>query len=307
MDISRRRALGLLAGTAAAATLHDLAFPLALAGPDPDIAVAQGTDPASCARSAVASLGGIGRFVSRGDKVVVKPNMGFGYPPARGATTEPAVVRALVELALSAGAARVMVFDNPCHAADIAVETCGVKAALAGMDDVFVYTLRKDDLFREVAVPGGQALKKAEVGIDILEADTIINVPVAKSHSSAKVSFGMKNWMGVVKSRRPWHVVMDLDQCIADLATLVRPKLTVLDATRAMVTGGPGGPGRLETLGMVVAGTDPVAVDAFGLTLARFGGDPGYTVDDVRHIRLAEAAGVGRADLAPLVVRRERV
>jgi uncharacterized protein (DUF362 family) len=265
--------------------------------------VVQAGDVAARVRQLVSEMGGIGRFVSRGDKVVVKPNIGFGNPPERGSTTDPRVVRALVELALEAGARQVTVFDNPCHHADIALDISGIKGILAGMDQVACYNLAGSGLFREVPIPDGRALKKQEVATDILEADTIINVPCAKSHSAAKVSFGLKNWMGVVKDRKWWHVAVDLNQAIADLATIIHPKLTILDATRALVTGGPAGPGDVRELGTLVACTDPVALDVFALSLAPWGGS-GFTVEQVTYLGKAAEAGVGRLDISGLNVRR---
>lgn len=302
MTMNRRDVLKVLG--AAGLSAHLPAAVWAQGASLPDLAVITGPSPAENARAAVAALGGMGRFVSKGDKVVIKPNMGFGNPPARATTTEPQVVRALAELALEAGAKRVLVLDNPCHKADIVLEVCGIKKELAGLDDTFVYTVRLGRMFRKVEVPKGKSLKKTQIAVDILEADTIINVPIAKSHGSARVTFGMKAWMGVIKSRKPWHVWLNLSQCIADIATIIKPKLTVLDATRALVTGGPGGPGQIAHLKTVVAGVDPVAVDAYGVTMAPWGGK-GYTVDQVPHIVAAAQHGVGVMDISRLNILRK--
>ena len=299
---SRREAMQILAAGGVALGVPSLALggPEVKAGP-PDLVEIYGPDPRGNVNAAIKALGGMQRFVSRGDKVVVKPNMGFGNPPNRATTTEPMVVRAVVEQALEAGAKRVLVLDNPCHKADIVLEVCGISKALKGLPDTFIYTVTRDSLFKEVALPKGQVLKKQKVAIDILEADSIIAVPVAKSHGSAMVSFGMKGWMGVVLERKHWHVWVDLHKAIADIATFVRPKLTVLDATRALVTGGPGGPGKVEHLKKIVAGTDPVAVDTFGVTLAKWGGT-GYRVEQVPSIMHAAALGVGTRDLSKLQI-----
>lgn len=306
MNITRRELLKLLAQGGAALALSRFGTSvLAWAESAPDLVVITGDDPAKNTRAAIDALGGIRRFVSKGDKVVIKPNMGFSNPPYKATTTEPMVVRALSEMALSAGAKRVMVFDNPTHNPDIVHEVCGIKKALEKLDDVFVYVLRRDNLFREVAIPKGKVLKKQDVAIDILEADVIINVPIAKSHGSAKVTFGMKNWMGVVKNRMYWHIT-NLNQAIADFATFIRPKLTVLDATRALVTGGPGGPGEIAVLKTIVAGTDPVAVDAYALKLAKWGGK-GYKVEDVPYILKAAEMGVGSYELDKMNILQKTV
>ncbi len=275
------------------------------AGP-PDLAVIEGADPAANTKAAVDMMGGMRRFVSKGDKVVIKPNMGFGNPPEEATTTEPRVVRALAEMALEAGAKRVMIFDNPCHRADIAVEVCGMKKALQGLDDTFVFTIRSSRFFREVSIPKGKVLKKTKIAVDILEADTIINAPVAKSHGSAYVSFGMKNWMGAVEERTAWHTLIDLHEAIADIATFIRPKLTVLDATRVLVSGGPGGPGPIKNLKKIVAGTDPLAVDIYGLTLAKWGGS-GYRVQDIPHFQHAILRQVGDHRIERMDIRKVAV
>ena len=288
---SRRDSLKLLAAAGASASLLGGA-PLLAAEVAPDLVKVTGPSPAANTRKAVELLGGMGRFVSKGDKVVIKPNMGFGNAPEKATTTEPQVVRAAVEMALQAGAKRVMVIDYPCWKAGIVLETCGVKAACADLDDTFVLTITDQDFYREVAIPNGVVLSKQEVAVDVLEADVLINVPVAKSHSAARVTFGLKNWMGAIYARRPWHTFYDLNKAIADLATFIRPQLTIVDATRALLTGGPGGPGRIDQLDTVLAGTDPVAVDTLALTLGPFGG-VGYEPKDIRYLMLAEAQGVG--------------
>jgi uncharacterized protein (DUF362 family) len=291
MNPSRRDSLKLLAAASASASLLG-GGPLLAAAVAPDLVKVTGADPGANVRKAIELLGGISRFVSKGDKVVIKPNMGFGNEPEKATTTEPRVVRAIAELALQAGAKRVMVLDNPCWRAGIVLEVCGVKQACADLDDTFVLTITDEDFYREVAIPKGVVLSKQQVALDVLEADTLINVPAAKSHSAAKVTFGLKNWMGAVYARRPWHTFYDLNKAIADLATLIRPKLTVVDATRALLTGGPGGPGRIAQLDTVLAGTDPVAVDSLALSLGPFGGS-GYAVEDIRYLMLAQELGVG--------------
>lgn len=302
MSMRRRDALKYLgAGAMAIGALRG--FPSYVFAATPDLAVIKGADPAKNVKAAVDALGGIGRFVAKGDKVVVKPNLGFGNAPIHATTTDPAVVRAVCELALSAGAKRVTVLDNPCHKPEIVLDVSGVKAALAGLDDTFTYTVQKDEVFRKVELPHAKALKKSEVALDLLEADALIAVPVAKSHGAAKVSFTMKGWMGVVQNRRAWHVWYDLHQAVADMAAFIKPKLIVLDATRALVTNGPGGPGKVEPLQTIVAGTDQVSVDAFAVTMAPWGGS-GYKVEDIPYIVKAAEMGVGNMRLDQLTIHR---
>ncbi len=291
-------------GSNAAQTGGKAAIPSAVQAIRPDLSVVTGRDPAQNVRAAVEALGGMGRFVGKGDIVTLKPNMGFGNAPEAATTTDPRVVRAMAELALNAGAKRVLIYDYPCNKADIVLDVCGIKKIMAGLDDTFVYTIQSAKYYSEVTIPNAKTLYQVPIARDILESDCIINMPVAKSHGSAKVSFGMKNWMGIVENRKTWHFSHDLNTAIADIATFVRPKLTLLDATRALVTGGPGGPGEIQALNTVVAGTDPVALDAYGLTLAPFGGK-GYKPTDINYLVDAAKRGVGTIDLEKLTVQKQ--
>ena len=318
MKITRRDALKiigvggaacLLPGSVFAQTSGGIAVPAPAvapgqAGARPDLAVFTGADPAANLRLAVEALGGMGRFVAKGDKVVIKPNLGFGNAPEAATTTDPRVIREAAILALAAGAKRVSVLDNPCHKPEIVLEICGVKEGLKGLDDVFVFTVKDEKFFGKVDLPKAVALKSALVARDILEADCIINLPAAKSHGSALVTFSMKNWMGVVQDRKYWHNSLDLNQAIADMSTFVKPKLIILDATRALVTGGPGGPGKIENLNTIVAGTNPVSVDAFALTLTKWG-DKGYKPEEIGYLVKAQAHGIGSYDLSKLNILRK--
>ncbi len=304
MKVDRRE---LLYGMGAAGAISLMpGFVASASAVGPDLSVITGSDPAKNARAAVEALGGMGRFVSKGDKVVVKPNLGFGNPSSKATTTEPQVVKAIVEMALNAGAKQVLVLDNPCHKAKIVLEITGMKKELSKLDDTFVYIIKDDKFFKKVKLPASKSLKKTDIAVDILEADTIISVPVAKSHGGSKVTFSMKGWMGVVQNRKPWHVFLNLHQSIADISAFIKPKLIVLDATRALVTGGPGGPGKIAHLQTIVAGTDPVAVDAYGVTLAPWGGK-GYKIEDIPHIVKAVELGVGRMDIANMNILKKTV
>jgi len=178
--IGRRDALKLISGGSLALTLPGSLLNLADAatGP-PDIVSISGGDPMSNTRAAIEALGGMKRFVSKGDKVVIKPNMGYANQEYKATTTEPLVVRALAEMALEAEAKHVLVMDLPIHRYDLAIEATGIKDKLVGLDDTFVYHIANEKFFREIVVPKGKALHKVKVAIDILEADVIINVPIS--------------------------------------------------------------------------------------------------------------------------------
>ena len=305
MGIDRRDALRLITGGGLMMGMG-AAFPSLAQAATPDLAVMTGPSIEKNVRAAIDAMGGMSKFVSKNDVVVIKPNMGFGNAPIKTTTTDPMVVKTIAVMALEAGAKRIMVCDRPCHKPKIALQVNGIKQELSKLQDTFVYLFDDPKLFAEVSIPQGVSLKKAPIARDILESDVIINVPVAKSHGSAKVSFGMKNWMGVVNNPGSWHIKFALTQSIADIATFVKPKLTVLDATRALVTGGPGGPGKISKLDTIVAGINPVALDAYALTLAPWGGN-GYKPEEIDFLVKAAKHGIGSYKLDGLNIMKKAV
>jgi len=294
---NRREFLGATAG--AAATLH--ATPL-VAKPSPDVVVAAGPSHAVMVKAALEPLGGIGAFVKRGDRVVLKPNISFGNPIEWGCTTHPSTVVAVAQLCVEAGAKDVLVLDYPLQDVHRCLLRSGIHAALQSVPQARLRMLEKHEEFREVAIPGGVTLKSAEIAQAALDADVLINLPQAKAHFSTGVSFGLKNAMGLIWTRKPLHMG-NLDQAIADLSRVIRPQLTLLDATRVLLTNGPGGPGDVATPGLVAAGRAVASVDAVGLTLARFNGRQ-MTLEEARHIVLASHAGGGECDVKKLKVLR---
>jgi len=275
----------------------------ALAAPPDDLVDVSGSDPKAMVAAALAALGGIGRLVRPGDYVVLKPNAGFANPASWATTTNPDVVLAVAKACLEARAKQVTVVEFPVSKGAKCLERCGLNAALASLPDVKVKVLSGPADFQKVSVPGAVALKSVEVAKLALSADVLISIPVAKAHGQAGVSFGLKNAMGLVLDRAAFHQMLDLHQAIADLGRAVKPTLTLLDATRALLTNGPAGPGEIAAPGRIVAGRAAASVDAYGLTLARFN-QRQLTPADVRHIALAGRAGLGETDVAKLRVRK---
>jgi uncharacterized protein (DUF362 family) len=244
---------------------------------------------------ALSALGGIGRFVSRGDVVWVKPNMGWNRGPELAANTNPHVVATLVRLCLDAGAKKVKVGDNTCHQAKQCYAKSGVAAAVAEAGGEMVFL--DDRRFKDVEV-GGERIDKWPVYTEIIESDLVINVPVAKHHGLSRVSLCMKNYMGVIGGRRnAWH--QDLAACLRDITAFMKPRLCVLDATRVLTAHGPqgGNVSDVKRLDTVAAGTDIVALDAFGAEL--LGHDP----REIQTVRLAHEAGLGQIDYRELAIR----
>ncbi len=270
----------------------------ALATPGkPDLVAARGGDPLALFDRAIKELGGMRAFVKKGQKVLVKPNIGWDAPPERAANTNPALVARIVEQALAAGAAEVYVFDNTCDSGPRAYRTSGIEAA-ARAAGAKVAPATTESYFQEVKVPG-KVLTAAKVHELLLEADAFINVPVLKHHSSSGLTIGMKNLMGVVWDRGYWHA-HDLMQCIADMAGFRRPDLTVVDAYRVMKRHGPrsGTVADVVEMKAQILSTDPVAADTAAARL--FGAD----LSEVSYLQLATQAGRGRMDLEALAVRR---
>jgi uncharacterized protein (DUF362 family) len=290
--LKRAAALGLVATGIGELGLLDKAD---AAGPI--LAVAAKGDPASRTRAAIGALGGIKKFVKKGDVVLVKPNLGWARKPDQAATTNPEVVAEIVRLCREAGAREVKVMDHPVDRPDSLVlrmtglespvKEAGGKLALA----------TSAAMYQQVSLPKGKAIKTTDVLRDLLKADVFINVPIAKVHNSTGLTLGLKNLLGVVWDRGSYHRSSSLDQAIVDLAMKVQPHLTVLDANRILLTNGPKGPGKTEDRGLVIASVDPVAVDAYGATL--FGQKPA----SVGHIKLAAAAKLGQSDLKKVTIR----
>jgi len=266
----------------------------------PDIAVAKGR-PAAAARAAVELLGGMGRFVKKGNRVLIKPNMSFAVPPERAANTHPEVIRELAVMCKEVGASKVSVLDNPLARGELCLEMSGIKAACDLIDDQMVHIVDNDAMFQEVRIPEGRSLDSTDVMKEALRADVLLAAPVAKSHSSAGVSLSMKGMMGLIYNRRALHW-RDLNTGIVDLVSVLKADLTVIDATRVLSTGGPGGPGRVLKKDTVIASADMVAADAYVVSLFEWYGRF-YQPSQVPHIREAHERGLGRMDVKNLTVR----
>lgn len=239
----------------------------------------------------IVELGGMSRFVKRGEVVWVKPNIGWNRRPEYAANTHPDVVATLVRLCLEAGAKKVKVGDYTCNEAKASYENSGVAPAArkAGAEIVFIDT----DRFRKMKI-GGERLKDHPVYPEMVECDLLINVPVCKHHGSTTVSLAMKNYMGCVDDRGTFH--QDLPTTVADITRFFKPRLSVLDATRALVRHGPTG-GDLKdvrTLNCVAASVDIVALDAFGSELLD------NKPEDIETVTMGARYGLGTIDYRSL-------
>jgi uncharacterized protein (DUF362 family) len=251
----------------------------------PGAAVARGAEPAKLVRAAVEAVGGMDRFVRPGETVLLKPNMAWDRTPEQGANTHPEVVAEVARLCHECGAGRVVVAEVPVHDGERCAERSGIGAAAreAGADLVL-----PSSAGFELAALGGSVLQDWEVFAPAITADRLINLPVVKDHALSRLTCGLKNLYGLIGGTRA-RLHQRIHPSIADLGAAFPPTLTVIDATRVMLRGGPQG-GRMDDVvptEAVAAGTDAVALDAFGATL--LGVDP----REIPHIVLAEGKGLG--------------
>lgn len=266
------------------------------ASPKSSIVVATGSSPSKITSAAIDAFGGIRKFVSKGDVVVIKPNMAWDRTPAQAANTNPDVVGTVVRLCIEAGAKKVKVFDRPVNDP----RRCYVQSGIAAAAESAGATVSHIDerKFREMKI-NGKALKTWPIYTEILDADKVINVPIAKHHGLAKLTMSMKNWMGVMGGRRS-QIHQDIDQSLVDLSMAIKPALTVLDAVRILTANGPQG-GNLadvKQMNTVIVGTDQVAIDSFGATLF------GMKGSDLGYVKLADRAGFGTMDLSKININR---
>jgi uncharacterized protein (DUF362 family) len=296
--ITRRR---FLAGSAAVTFVSGSAFTGRAYGQGTAaIGVVTGTDIDAAVRAAIAAVGGIGRFVKKGASVAIKPNLSFASPINRAATTNPEVVRAVIKLCQEAGAGRIVVIDHPLQDAAVIGTNSELATVVKEMKGVSVFLPTTENLYKEKPIPQGKVIKSTKVISMLDEMDVLINVPIAKHHSAAAVSLGIKGNLGLVWDRMAYHNSSDFNQSVADLATLLKADLTIVDAVQALLTRGPQGPGKVEKFNTIIAGTDPVAIDSYtvGLVWKQYN----LSGTNVEHLTKSSAMGLGEIDPSKLTV-----
>jgi len=246
---------------------------------------------------AVADAGGMEKFVTRNSIVVVKPNIGWNRTKIQAANTNPYVVEAVVELCLNAGAKEVKVFDNPCNLARMTYENSGIKVAVERVGG-HIYEM-DDRKFKNVEIPEGEILKSWPMYTEALETDVLINVPIAKHHSMARLTMAMKNLMGLIAGNRG-EIHTEFDQKLADLNTVIKPNLIIMDAYRILTARGPDGgdPEKdVKLTKQIIVGTDPVAVDSYGATLF------GLTGEELGYVKIGHEMRLGEMDTSKVIVK----
>ncbi len=264
----------------------------------PGLAAVRGGEPGEMFDRGIAALGGMERFVKKGQTVAIKPNMSWDVPPELAANTNPELVERIVARCLEAGASKVYAFDHTCDLWRNCYVNSGIEAAVKRAGGI-VSPAESASSYMKVSIPGARVLKETSIHRLLLDCDVFINVPVLKHHGGAGVTMGMKNLMGTVWNRGEFHS-KGLHQCIADVSLFRRPNLTVIDAYRMLARNGPRGASASDVtvLKAQILSTDIVAGDCAGARI--FGLDP----KDVGHIRMGAELGAGTMDLDSLGVAR---
>ncbi len=265
----------------------------------PLLSVGVGKNYASLVASVLQQLGGMAAFVKPGDQVVIKPNIGWDRAPEQAANTHPEIVKAVAELAILAGAKKVLVFDRTCNEERRCYMNSGIKPALDSIGGRQIQCSYVDERkFVPVTIEKGKSINKWSFYKDALEADCYINIPVAKHHGLSRLTLGLKNTMGVIGGNRG-KIHRNMGQNLADLNTVIRADLTIVDATRILLRNGPqGGSTRdVKVLDTIVASPDPVAADAYATTL--FGLRP----EEIDSTRAAAEMGLGEMRLNKIDIR----
>jgi uncharacterized protein (DUF362 family) len=275
-------------------------------GTQVDLVAVMGGEPEAMFRRGIAEMGGMNRFVKAGQKVCIKPNIGWDKVPEAAGNTNPKLVAEIVKECLAAGAKEVTVFDHTCDDWVKSYRSSGIDAA-ARAAGAKVVPAHLEQYYRRIELPRGKNMKNAKVHEALLDSDLWINVPVLKNHGGANLTIAMKNHMGIVWDRGYFHS-HDLQQCIADICTMEKKAaLNVVDAYRIVKTNGPRGRSASDvvlTKGLFMS-PDIVAVDTAATRF--FNQVREMPLDDVRHIANGQALGIGTMDLDKLNVKRVRL
>lgn len=289
---------GIAAGTAMAMSPYNKLWGKYSTLQDYDLVAVKGGEPGAMFDRAIQSMGGMEKYVKRGQKVVIKPNMGWDALPERAANTNPQLVGRIVEHCLSAGAKDVYVFDHTINEWTRCYKNSGIEKAAKDAGGTIVAG-NSQGRYHEIEIPNGKVLKKAHVHELILESDVFINVPILKHHGGAGLCVSMKNLMGAVWDRRYWHA-NGLHQCIADFTSAIKPDLNVIDGYKVMMKNGPRGVSvaDVETRKFQILSSDMVAADVAATKfLAK-------NPEQIGHIRIAAEMDLGENDLSKLNIDR---
>ncbi len=264
-----------------------------------DMVALMGGTPVAMFDLGIQELGGMANFVQKGQKVLIKPNMGWDVIPDLAANTNPYLIKRIVEHCFKAGAKEVYVTDHTMDNWVNCYRNSGIEKA-AKSAGAKVVPGNSESYYQEIEIPGGVSLKSAKVHELLLETDVLINVPVLKDHNSVRMTCCLKNMMGLVWNRGYWHS-NNLNQCIADYALYEKkPALNIVDCYNVMVKHGPQGVSGADVVAMKsqIISTDWVAADAAGAKML------GVPVEKIEYIPIAHKMGLGNMNLDSLSIKR---
>lgn len=271
-----------------------------------DLVAVMGGEPEVMFRRAIVEMGGMKSFIKPGQKVAVKPNIGWDKVPELAGNTNPKLVAEIVKQCFAAGAKEVTVFDHTCDDWQKCYKNSGIEAA-AKAAGAKVMPAHLESYYRNVSLPQGKKMKSAKIHEAILDCDVWINVPILKNHGGANLTMSMKNHMGIVWDRGFFHQ-NDLQQCIADICTLQKKAiLNVVDAYRIMKTNGPRGRSESDVVlskGLFLS-QDIVAVDTAAAKF--FNQVREMPLDTVSHLANGQALKIGTMDLDKLNIKRIKI
>ena len=306
-DFLKTTLLGTLAGVLGSSATHSVEGQTVtgVSQKKPLVAV-MGGEPVEMLNKALEALGGIEKYIKKGQKVVIKPNIAWDKTPEEAANTTPSLVAEVVKKCLAAGASQVVVFDHTCDNWKATYVRSGIEEA-ARKAGAKVVAADLESYYEEVTLPSAVKLKKTKIHKELIACDVWINMPILKNHGGAKMSVSMKNYMGIVYDREYFHS-NDLQQCIADVCTWEkRPVLNIVDAYRIMFQNGPRGKSAGDTalVKSLIISPDIVAADTAAIKL--FNQVKTMSIDQVGHIGKGESMGLGTTDLQKLDVKQLKV
>lgn len=312
--MDRRKFLRAIAITGAAATVKASGGMDILAqtvnstqtGKKVDIVAVMGGEPDVMFRRAITEMGGMSKFIKAGQKVVVKPNIGWDKTPELAGNTNPKLVTEVIRQCLSAGAKEVTVFDHTCDDWIKCYKNSGIEAA-AKAAGAKVVPAHEESYYKTVNLPKGVKLKSTKIHEAIINCDVWINLPILKHHGGANLTMSMKNYMGIIWDRRIFHRT-DLQQCIADICTYTKkPVLNIVDAYRVVKTNGPQGRSAADVVnpkGLFIS-QDIVAVDTAAAKF--FNQIREMPLEHVGHLANGQSLKLGTMDVDKLNIKRIKI
>ncbi|MEI7850239.1 MAG: DUF362 domain-containing protein [Kiritimatiellales bacterium] len=301
MKVSRREFVKIGALSSAALATSPSTLLAQQSKPKVDVWVFKGPDNQVLMKQCMETLFANGGLAGNVKKIAIKPNAMFNRTPEEAAATHPDVVEGFLKAAADKGFTDILLPERFASSAgkNELPERNGIGPVLSKYKVKLIPTKSADSNFKTITIEGAKSLKTVDVCSELLEADAVVNMPVAKHHSGAKLTMAMKNWMGVVKDPRWWHQ-NDLPQCIADFCLFLKPTWTIIDATRCMTSKGPNGPSPdMIYPQQIILSKDQVAADVVAAQL--FHDDP-FAV--VKYLAIAKDMNIGETDVANMNIRR---